>query len=266
MIERQSLTLKQLKKEETLIRKITIRGYIYLIVTIILKKIFKIFNTEISKRRKNFDEIYLYHINNKPCIFDVGANIGQSIKRFKNIFLNPIIHSFEPVKECFDIINNKYYDKNITINNFALGNYNNFKFFNVNKLTYTSSFLDINKQNNKSFLFEKKRKEKVKIIKLDNYIKNNNIKYVDVLKIDTQGYELEVLKGAKNSLKRIKFIEIEITLDNIYKGNPPFYQIDYIMRKNNFEIYQLGEFSYQDIDDRLKSFDILYKNSLLQRF
>ena len=56
----------------------------------------------------------------------------------------------------------------------------------------------------------------------------------------------------------VKFIEIEITLENIYVGNPKFFEIDLIMNENNFFIYRLGEFSYENQSDKLRSFDALY--------
>lgn len=146
------------------------------------------------------------------------------------------------------------------INNFALGKENLYKNFNLNVLTYTSSFLTINKKNKSSFLYKNKKKQKVKIAKLDNYVKFHKIKNIDILKIDTQGYELNVLKGATKMLKStiVKFIEIEITLENIYVGKPKFFEIALIMNKNNFFIYGLGQFCYENENDKLKSFDVLY--------
>ena len=67
-----------------------------------LKKIINYFGYDIQKIDKNikrlsFDDILnLKTKNKKPMIFDVGANIGQSIERFKNIFPDSSIHSFEP--------------------------------------------------------------------------------------------------------------------------------------------------------------------------
>ena len=95
---------------------------------------------------------------------------------------------------------------------------------------------------------------------MDNYIKQHDIKCIDILKVDAQGYELKILKGGEKSLKKIKFIEIEVTLDDIYINNPSLYQIDYIMYKNNFVLYQIGEFEYENTTDRLLSIDLLYKN------
>jgi FkbM family methyltransferase len=253
---------KNLENEERKLRKITIPGYLYLFITIILKKLFKIFNLEIKRKRKNFDEIYQYNfVNNKKIyIFDIGANTGQCIRRFKNIFPNSIIHSFEPIKEIFDIIKKNFISKNIVINNYACGDKNTYKKFNFNKLSYTSSFLEINKKNKRTYLFEKKKKIEIRIVKLDDYIKKHDIKNIDILKVDAQGYELKILKGTEKFLKKIKFVEIELTLDDIYINNPSLYQIDYIMNKNSFVLYQIGEFHYEDATDRLLSIDLLYKN------
>jgi hypothetical protein len=114
-------------------------GYLYLFITIILKKLFKIFNIEIKRKRKNFDEIYQYNLINKKkiYIFDIGANTGQCIRRFKGIFPNSIIHSFEPIKEVFDILKENFISKNIVINNYACGDKNSFKILIlINYLTH----------------------------------------------------------------------------------------------------------------------------------
>ena len=64
--------------------------------------------------------------------------------------------------------------------------------------------------------------EQVKIIKLDDifkkfYKKSKNI----MLKIDTQGYEFEVIKGSVNSLKFIKCIQVELSFVELYKNSIP---------------------------------------------
>ena len=43
-----------------------------------------------------------------PIIFDVGANTGQSVNRFKRIFNDPVIHSFEPQHNVFKQLQNNY--------------------------------------------------------------------------------------------------------------------------------------------------------------
>ena len=76
-----------------------------------IKNLINYFGYDLSKKRdfsQSIDEIVQKKIFKNPIIIDVGANEGQSIRRFKNLFENPIIHSFEPIKEEFEKIKNKY--------------------------------------------------------------------------------------------------------------------------------------------------------------
>ena len=100
------------------------------------------FNNEI--KNINFDELLKEKIKNNPVIFDVGANSGQSIMKYKKIFQNPTIHSFEPIKKEFELISTRFgNDKNIFLNNFALGDKAEFKELNVTAKSSNSSFIKI---------------------------------------------------------------------------------------------------------------------------
>lgn len=224
----------------------------------IIRYIFSIFGAEIIKARKTFNQIYKDNIKN-PIIFDVGANEGQSIERFKSIFPKSIIHSFEPIKECYEKIIRIYDKKNIFINNCALGDKECERFFYINKNTYTSSFFKINNKykelvNSDGINMSVKKK----ISTIDGYLSLHKIKKIDILKIDTQGYELNILKGAKKSLKsKIKFIELEFILADYYKKKVNFYEIDKILSENNFILYDIGNISYNK-NKQLVWFDLLY--------
>ena len=80
--------------------------------------------TKISPiNRNSLDDITKFIIRkSEPVIFDVGANNGQSIKRYKKIFEKPIIHSFEPVADEINKLKEKYKNEhNLFLNNFAIG-------------------------------------------------------------------------------------------------------------------------------------------------
>ena len=227
-----------------------------------IKKFFSLLGLDIGfKKSLNFDEIYKKYVKN-PVIIDVGANEGQSIKRFDLIFNNCVIHSFEPIKKCFDQMVENYPNKKFIKNNYALGDKNTSKRFFINKHSYTSSFNRINKSYDQ---LNKKNKKinniKVKTITLDTYIDLNKIKKIDILKIDTQGYELNVLKGAKNSFKKniFHFVEVEIILCDYYEKKINLHQVDRIMCENNFDLFNLQQFTYNK-DSQIKWFDLLYIN------
>ncbi len=228
-----------------------------------IKKIFAFVGLDIRfKKSINFDEIYKNYIKKTPLIIDIGANQGQSIKRFNLIFNDSVIHSFEPIKECFDQMVKDYSYERFIKNNYALSDKETKKNFFINKNSYTSSFSRINKKYDELHAKDEIIKSlKVKTKTLDSYINLNKIKKIDILKIDTQGHELEVLKGAKNSLKKsiINFIELELVLCDYYKKKCILHELDIVMHSNNFELFNLQELNYSK-KGQIKSFDMLYIN------
>ena len=217
-----------------------------------IQKIIGSLGYEIKKKEiKNqvFDKILKKRLDNKPIIFDVGANQGQSIKRFKSIFSDPIIHSFEPLKEDFLKMDNEFKNDNkVFLNNFAVGDKIEVKNLNITKKSDNSSFNDItigtewlkkrSKQNNTDETGYVSRIEEVNVIKLDDYIIENKIETIDILKIDTQGYEDKVLDGCFESIKqnKIKIIITEIILDNNYSKYLNFLDIEKNLIPNNFRL------------------------------
>ena len=228
-----------------------------------IKKIFSLLGVDIKfKKNLSFDEIYQKYVRKKPIIIDVGANEGQSIERVSSIFNNCIIHSFEPINKCFDKMVKDFPGKNYYKNNYALSNKNTNRKFFINEQLVTSGFNKINKSYDHIEIKNKiKNTVMVKTIKLDTYLYLNKIKKIDILKIDTQGHELDVLKGAKNSLKNniFHFVEVEIILCDYYIKKVNLYEIDRIMYKNNFSAFDLQEFGY-DQKNQIKWFDMLYVN------
>ena len=197
-------------------------------------------------KHKTFDEIYKELINNnETLIFDVGANQGQSISRFNRLFSRKKIHAFEPIQNEYNKISKKYYDDNsIKINNYSLGDKQEKKEFYVNEYSGSSSFHETNKNTDWFFYRSKqlniseknftKEKKLVDVNTIDNYCKTNKIEFIDILKIDTQGYEENVLLGATNMIKnkKIKFIELEIIFSDIYNETLSIGNIENIIGKN----------------------------------
>ena len=82
--------------------------------------------------------------------------------------------------------------------------------------------------------FDNLEKQEIEIVRLDDQI--NFKRGLDFLVIDTQGYELECLKGASRCLEYAKLIEVEITMlrDPLYKGSTPGDVISSFLRKYDF--------------------------------
>ncbi len=101
------------------------------------------------------------------------------------------------------------------------------------------------------------KKEKIIVKKLDDYIEEFNIKKIDILKIDTEGYELKVLKGAINNLKKIRYIYFEHHYDNMIIKNYTFKDINKILIENNFKKVFKTKMIFR------KSFEYIYENLLI---
>jgi FkbM family methyltransferase len=148
--------------------------------------------------------------NNMHVIFDVGANTGQTLKWFRSNWPNTKIYSFEPVKSTFDqLVNNAAKDPfSIQINE-ALGATTGSKSIRLfdQEMAVLNSLHD-NVMNNSSGAIE----EIIIINTIDDFCNFHKIENIDLLKIDTEGYEINVLMGAERMLDKgnISFVYSEI--------------------------------------------------------
>jgi FkbM family methyltransferase len=211
---------------------------------------------------KNFNNIILNEIKKpNPLFLDIGAGQAESINRFKKILPNSIIHSFEPVEERIEIIKNWLktfpYNNNITLNHCAMGDKLEIKTFYVNSKTKTSSFLKLNQKEGSDWT---KKEININVNTVDNYVKQNNINYIDYLKIDTQGYEEQVLKGSLETLKSgiVKYIEVEIILSDYYEKTTNFYDMEKILLPLNYRLYHIQDIICKD-GGQIEQIDALYK-------
>ena len=93
----------------------------------------------------------------------------------------------------------------------------------------------------------------------DKIIKKSEIKRPSIMKLDVQGYELEVLKGSKNLLKNIDFIITEISFKKIYKNQVTRKKLLKFLNKNNFKSKKMLNIS--KMNNNLFQGDILFAKS-----
>lgn len=75
---------------------------------------------------------------------------------------------------------------------------------------------------------------------LDDFCQQENIKNIDFLYLDIQGAELKVLQGAKNILNRsILGVQLEVEFASLYQQQPLFSDVDRVLRKNKFSLFDL---------------------------
>ena len=183
---------------------------------------------------------------NFDCLIDVGANIGQFSTLCYEIKPNLYIYSFEPIRVCFDKLNNVLSESdNIFLENVALGDVNEKKIINISKRIDSSSILDFELQDKVFKNTTQQSKELINVKKLDDYI--NTIKGEHILlKIDVQGYEKNVLLGGINLLKKVRYIFIELSFIELYKNQPLFYDIYNLLINRGFILKSINNLTYEN--------------------
>jgi len=213
--------------------------------------------------------------NDIKTLVDVGSHKGETILYFLKNFNVSTIYSFEASKNNYiDLKKNslrlkkKYKHTIIEIFNLGVGNSNEQKIFHDLSDSNSSTFREINqnssyfKRKNKilSFFFKKNffiNDVLVKQIKLISFLEKKKIEHIDILKIDTEGYELEVLKGLGDKISIIDTIYFEHHYDNMIKKNYKFSDINDLLKKNSF--YQVFKIKMP----LRKSFDYIYRKKIV---
>ena len=204
--------------------------------------------------------LVFYKIN---LVLDIGAFTGtysQSLRRFG--YKNKII-SFEPTKKSHKkLLINSLNDKNwIIYERVALGEKLKKININISQRNDNSSILNVSKNHTKLVPESRYvRKDEVKMIKLDKIINDNVKKNNCLLKIDTQGYEYKILVGAGKQLKKIKLIQIELSLEELYNGQENWEKIFKYLKKYGFKIWTIYPGFKNKKNGQLMQFDmILYR-------
>jgi len=190
---------------------------------------------------------------NVKTIFDVGANRGETALKYINIFPLAKVHAFEPFPETCVIFNENHKNhKNVILNQMALSSKVGKAILNVNTSVDTNSLLQSGKLGATSDASCKTLNQiEIETNTLDNYCKQNNIQEIDILKIDVQGFEIEVLKGALELLAngKIKIIFTEAYFVQQYVNQPLFYEIASLLIKYDFVLQDIYDpyYSTQNI-------------------
>ena len=202
---------------------------------------------------------------NFSTLLDVGSHHGEYILGIKKNFNVKNIYGFEPNPVSFKMLKKNLIKFNeIKISNFGIGDLNESKILNQNIESSSSSINSLNQNSKyykkKYFIFNFLKLKKVtnpiniKTIRLENFLKEQNINKIDLLKIDTEGYELKVIKGLGDSILKINIIHLEHHFDDMILKNYKLGDIhDYLNSKNFVKIFKI-KMKFR------KSFEYIYKN------
>jgi len=166
-------------------------------------------------------------------IIHIGGHYGEEIDEYVRNGVQEIV-IFEPLSDSFDILckNIQELNANIIAHQVALGP----------EETTATMYVSDNEKQSSSLLkpkvhithhphvkFPETEEVEVKVLDDFDYTKYNFIN------MDVQGYELEVLKGAKETLKHIDYVYCEVNRDEVYEGNAYVEELDEFLSAYNME-------------------------------
>lgn len=235
------------------------------------RKLMKIFHIVIRPRYINalikcgvapvYEHEKLLKYLNCDSIVDVGANRGQFALVARECLPNAMIYSFEPLPAPFHKIKCLFSDDNkVKIFHCAIGQSQKNMTMHVSKSDDSSSLYPISRT--QSILYpgtEEKETVQIALEKLNNFIKAEDLQGRSLLKIDVQGYELEVMKGSEEILCDFSYVYVECSFIELYIGQPLLYEIIKYMSDKGFGVYGAYNLNYDSSGVCVQG-DFLFKN------
>lgn len=217
-----------------------------------------------------------------PIIFEIGAHTGEDTGRFLEEFKDVKIYCFEPDPRCIKKFKRHIKDDRCILIEAAIANKDGktvlsmssgwptgsipwlIRFLHLDKhyLSLTKKEWDYSSSiktaisNPKDYpwlIFDKKTE--VAALKLDSWIKKNNIKFIDFIWVDIQGAERDMIEGAGSTLKIAKYFYTEYGELSSYAGALTRNETIELLRKHNYEVMpeyssdkKMGELLFRNRD------------------
>ena len=200
---------------------------------------------------------------NIRIVLDIGAHKGEFLNHIKKIKSIRKVYSLEPQKMIFNELLKEIDNKKFFAYNIAISNNNGKQKMQINDFSMTSTLSKLNEKSKyykiKNLIIGNKKKkfEFIKTEKLDFFTKKRKLKNIDLLKIDTEGHELNVVKSGLKTLKKTKYLLVEFRQNDLYL-NYSSSLLHKMITKNNFELVKNFKFPMFSMEDRL------YKNILIK--
>ena len=234
-------------------------GYFFLRKNLRIPRLFE--KSFISFQEKSFlkNLIQKGEIN---CVLDIGSHRGSFFESLRSIGYGGHVISVEPTEENYKFQKEKFKnDKKLKLFNFAIGETECEKKINVIDFSNLNSLLT--PRNNSV-----KNKSKVKVKRLDSLMDQilNTVENPKIFcKVDTQGYDLNVLKGAGGLLELIEVIQTEISIRPLYYNSPNHIQSFQYFKSIGYEIIHMFPCSKDAKLNHILEFDCILLKKQTQK-
>lgn len=193
---------------------------------------------------------------NCKYILDVGANLSEWSRMAKAVFPEAIFYLIEPLAEmelnlkqfCEDFSGSKYF-----LNGAGAVEEKHFlttwgdELAGANCLVQENDYMkSINKQ------------REIQMITIDSLIDKKEMEIPELVKLDTQGFELEALKGASRLFGNTEVFILETSLFEFTKGTPILSEVVLFMAERGYEIYDFPGFLRRPYDGAIGQIDVCF--------
>lgn len=186
-------------------------------------------------------------------VLDIGANVGQFRQLVQSIYPKAFVYSIEANKKCESHLKALTNDFKITL----LGEENKKVKFYISKRSSVSTGASIYKETTEHYQEGMYHVEELDMVRLDDL----NLGEFDLIKIDTQGSELDVIRGGESTIQKCKFLLLEATTSGNYNENAPSNE-ELLNHVNSLGFEQIDILSGFNLKIAIQE-DILFKNNRL---
>lgn len=180
-----------------------------------------------------------HHIN---VLFDIGAATGEYALKMRELGYAGKIISFEPLQQAFDVLSRRAAgDPKWEVCHHALGQSEGKALINVAGNSDSSSLLDMLHEHESSEPSSRYVRQEEICVKTVDSVFHRFCSNRDeaMLKLDVQGFEKMVLEGAKETLSRVRMIQMELSIVPLYESQELFYEMICYLKEKGFELFSL---------------------------
>ncbi|TMM57542.1 FkbM family methyltransferase [Maribacter algarum] len=176
--------------------------------------------------------------------FDVGANVGEYVDHIQKFFPNAEISCFEPISTTFEILKSHVQNQNVNCYQIGLGSENTEMEISIdqNSRSDMNSLVNVVRSDNPDLV-----SETIQIRTLDDFCSEHSVTSIDYLKIDTEGFDLEVLKGARNFIQNqyVSFVEVEVSMNPENTFHVDFVEVKHYMENFGYRLFGIYDQMYE---------------------
>jgi len=200
-------------------------------------------------------------------VLDIGANEGQFAGKALSLFPAAQFYSFEPIPRCFESLQQKcQQSERWTCYNLALAEAEKTTILNIHEDNMPSSSL-LHATPEELDLYPKSKRQsefEVRCTTLDKWVslRAGALRRPSLLKLDVQGYELNVLKGGCLALIEVDAVICEINIRKFYEEQASFADIVNFLHTRSIHFHGVLEHTYDDAYNVI-AFDAIFRRHVL---